>query len=114
MQSMWSRGLGLALFLAFAAAVQAAPDERQAFMEQQKAARSDFRQRQDRDGKAFRESIKDKTSEERKALIAQFHAKQKAERAAFNKDQQEERSAFREAHPSRHHRRKRAEAPRSE
>jgi hypothetical protein len=94
-------------------APQAAPDERQAFMDQQKAARRDFRQKQDQDRGVFNESLQGKNADERKSLREQFHAKQKAERAAFNKDQQEQRRAFHAAHPAQRKNRRRlaADAP---
>jgi Skp family chaperone for outer membrane proteins len=109
--------LALSLFLAGAAAVNAdppapvsgtqpAPDAGKNFVEQQRAARRDFHQKQEQDGKAFRAGLKGKSVDEQKSLREQFHARQKAERAAFNKDQKEKGRAYHAAHPSSrgHHR----------
>ena len=135
MKNTVGRGMGLVLFLACAvtgalAGDQQVPaggtpptvpsltsqDEHRTFMEQQRAARREFRRKLDQDRKAFNESLKGKSREEQKALRAQFQAKQKTERAAFHKEQHEKRRAFREAHPSegRQHRPKPGKAPKSE
>jgi hypothetical protein len=124
MKVIFCRSLALAIFVASSWAVcaeaqapavgmQVEADGGQSFVAQQRASRRDFRQKQDQDGKAFRDSIKGKSPDEQKTLREQFRARQKAERAAFNKDQKERRRAFRAAHPSPggHHHRRPADPP---
>ena len=83
------------------AEASARKDKLRQFDVQLQGEREEFRQRESAESKAFRDGLRGKSAEEKKAKMAGFKARQNEKRKAFREAQRAKRREFAESLPSR-------------